>query len=175
MLWSLLLPLIPDIRGNYFSPGDKKLPMGFRSHTEEKGTVCTMLFSALSALAELFNYHLCLHDFFLDCLQLECQSHGNGAHLASVLNTKEANTIAEYISGYQKNKPVWIGLHDPQKVTSHSYHKCPIECWNDSTFALNTAILVQSLVPQMVLWSCQKQSWWMLGMASNFKMSKRKK
>lgn len=47
--------------------------------------------------------------------ELECQSHGNGAHLASVLSTKEANAIAEYITGYQKNKPVWIGLHDPEK------------------------------------------------------------
>lgn len=47
--------------------------------------------------------------------ELECQSFGNGAHLASVLNSKEASVIAEYISGYQKNLPVWIGLHDPQK------------------------------------------------------------
>uniref|UniRef100_A0A8C3VPY6 Rerating family member 4 n=1 Tax=Catagonus wagneri TaxID=51154 RepID=A0A8C3VPY6_9CETA len=47
--------------------------------------------------------------------ELECQSYGNGAHLASILNLKEANTIAKYIGGYQRNKPVWIGLHDPQK------------------------------------------------------------
>ncbi|ELR56721.1 PREDICTED: regenerating islet-derived protein 4 [Bison bison bison] len=47
--------------------------------------------------------------------ELECQSYGNGAHLASVLNLKEASTIAKYIRAYQRNKPVWIGLHDPQK------------------------------------------------------------
>ncbi|KAM8787285.1 regenerating islet-derived protein 4 [Rhynchonycteris naso] len=47
--------------------------------------------------------------------ELECQSFGNGAHLASVLKSKEASVIAEYISGYQKNLPVWIGLRDPQK------------------------------------------------------------
>uniref|UniRef100_A0A8C9IKD9 Rerating family member 4 n=1 Tax=Piliocolobus tephrosceles TaxID=591936 RepID=A0A8C9IKD9_9PRIM len=39
-----------------------------------------------------------------------------GAHLASILNVKEASTIAEYISGYQRSQPVWIGLHDPQKT-----------------------------------------------------------
>uniref|UniRef100_A0A8C9UX33 C-type lectin domain-containing protein n=1 Tax=Spermophilus dauricus TaxID=99837 RepID=A0A8C9UX33_SPEDA len=49
------------------------------------------------------------------CVQLECQSYGNGAHLASILNLKEASVIAEYISGYQRTQPVWIGLHDPQK------------------------------------------------------------
>ncbi|XP_075396447.1 regenerating islet-derived protein 4 [Tenrec ecaudatus] len=47
--------------------------------------------------------------------ELECQSQGNGAHLASILNTKEAQVISEYISGYQRSQPVWIGLHDPQK------------------------------------------------------------
>ncbi|KAM6216673.1 regenerating islet-derived protein 4 [Rhynchocyon petersi] len=47
--------------------------------------------------------------------ELECQSQGNGAHLASVLNLKEAHAIAKFISGYQITKPVWIGLHDPQK------------------------------------------------------------
>ncbi|XP_037670886.1 regenerating islet-derived protein 4 [Choloepus didactylus] len=47
--------------------------------------------------------------------ELECQSYGNGAHLASILNPKEARAIAEYISGYQRNQPVWIGLHDPLK------------------------------------------------------------
>uniref|UniRef100_A0A8C2V627 Rerating family member 4 n=1 Tax=Chinchilla lanigera TaxID=34839 RepID=A0A8C2V627_CHILA len=49
--------------------------------------------------------------------ELECQSYGNGAHLASILNLKEASVISKYISGYQRNQPVWIGLHDPQKVT----------------------------------------------------------
>ncbi|XP_073907117.1 regenerating islet-derived protein 4 [Castor canadensis] len=47
--------------------------------------------------------------------ELECQLYGNGTHLASVLDLKEASVIAEYISGYQKVQPFWIGLHDPQK------------------------------------------------------------
>ncbi|XP_051055242.1 regenerating islet-derived protein 4 [Phodopus roborovskii] len=47
--------------------------------------------------------------------ELECQSYGNGSHLASVLNQKEASVISKYIIGYQRNLPVWIGLHDPQK------------------------------------------------------------
>ncbi|KAL1772153.1 reproteinrating islet-derived protein 4 [Sigmodon hispidus] len=47
--------------------------------------------------------------------ELECQSYGNGSHLASVLNHKEASVISKYITGYQRNLPVWIGLHDPQK------------------------------------------------------------
>lgn len=47
--------------------------------------------------------------------ELECQSYGDGSHLASVLNQKEISVIAEYISGYQRNQPVWIGLHDPHK------------------------------------------------------------
>lgn len=59
------------------------------------------------------------------CPQLECQSYGNGAHLASLLSLKEANVTAEHIRIYQRNKPVWIGLHDPQKVTSDLAHKCP--------------------------------------------------
>uniref|UniRef100_A0A8C9US00 C-type lectin domain-containing protein n=1 Tax=Spermophilus dauricus TaxID=99837 RepID=A0A8C9US00_SPEDA len=56
--------------------------------------------------------------------ELECQSYGNGAHLASILNLKEASVIAEYISGYQRTQPVWIGLHDPQKVTPDMARKC---------------------------------------------------
>ncbi|KAM9685468.1 LOW QUALITY PROTEIN: regenerating islet-derived protein 4 [Trichechus inunguis] len=46
--------------------------------------------------------------------ELEVQSYGKGAHLASIL-IKEASIIAEYISGYQTSQPVWIGLQDPQK------------------------------------------------------------
>jgi hypothetical protein len=57
------------------------------------------------------------------CVQLECQLYGNGTHLASVLDLKEASVIAEYISGYQKVQPFWIGLHDPQKVTPDLAHK----------------------------------------------------
>uniref|UniRef100_F6Q6N1 Rerating family member 4 n=1 Tax=Callithrix jacchus TaxID=9483 RepID=F6Q6N1_CALJA len=48
--------------------------------------------------------------------ELECQSYRIGAHLASILNLKEASTMAEYVSGYQRSQPVWIGLHDPQKT-----------------------------------------------------------
>ncbi|XP_036090915.1 regenerating islet-derived protein 4 isoform X2 [Rousettus aegyptiacus] len=47
--------------------------------------------------------------------ELECQSYGNGAHLASVSNAKEASVIAKYIRSYQRTIPVWIGLHDLQK------------------------------------------------------------
>ncbi|XP_003479324.1 regenerating islet-derived protein 4 [Cavia porcellus] len=47
--------------------------------------------------------------------EIECQSYGYGTHLASVLSHKEASVISKYISGYQRNQPVWIGLHDPQQ------------------------------------------------------------
>ncbi|KAM6168926.1 regenerating islet-derived protein 4 [Erethizon dorsatum] len=47
--------------------------------------------------------------------ELDCQSYGNGAHLASILSLKEASIISKYINGYQRNQPVWIGLHDPEK------------------------------------------------------------
>ncbi|KAL6044255.1 hypothetical protein STEG23_019935, partial [Scotinomys teguina] len=47
--------------------------------------------------------------------ELKCQSYGNGSHLASVLNQNEVNVISRHIFGYQRNLPVWIGLHDPEK------------------------------------------------------------
>lgn len=47
--------------------------------------------------------------------ELECQSYGNGTHLVSILNAKEASVIAKYIRGFQRNQPVWIGLRDLQK------------------------------------------------------------
>ncbi|KAF6075683.1 regenerating family member 4 [Phyllostomus discolor] len=47
--------------------------------------------------------------------ELECQSFGKGAHLASIQDSKEAEVIAKVIRSYQRNLPVWIGLHDPQK------------------------------------------------------------
>ncbi|XP_004689647.1 PREDICTED: regenerating islet-derived protein 4 [Condylura cristata] len=63
--------------------------------------------------------------------ELECQAHGSGAHLASVQNLKEARTIAQYIIGYQNNKSVWIGLHDPEKKQQWR--------WIDGTpFSFNT-------------------------------------
>lgn len=45
----------------------------------------------------------------------ECQKYGSESHLATVSNLREARVIAKYILGYQRNLPVWIGLHDPQK------------------------------------------------------------
>ncbi|XP_010641847.1 regenerating islet-derived protein 4 [Fukomys damarensis] len=44
--------------------------------------------------------------------EFECQSYGNGTHLASVLSQKEASVISKYINGYQRCQPVWIGLHN---------------------------------------------------------------
>ncbi|OWK04998.1 REG4, partial [Cervus elaphus hippelaphus] len=35
--------------------------------------------------------------------------------LRSWSEAEEASTIAKYIGAYQRNKPVWIGLQDPQK------------------------------------------------------------
>nr|XP_028560448.1 C-type lectin BpLec-like [Podarcis muralis] len=44
----------------------------------------------------------------------ECLSYGCGTHLASILNEKESDVVANYISANQKNaSQVWIGLHDP--------------------------------------------------------------
>lgn len=62
----------------------------------------------------------------MSCPQFECQSYGNGAHLASLQSTDEATMVAKYITGYQRNQPVWIGLHDPEKVTSDLAHRCPL-------------------------------------------------
>uniref|UniRef100_H9GDC6 C-type lectin domain-containing protein n=1 Tax=Anolis carolinensis TaxID=28377 RepID=H9GDC6_ANOCA len=50
--------------------------------------------------------------------EVECQSYGRGAHLASLLSQAEAELIANYISISQKEKSnVWIGLHDPRQVS----------------------------------------------------------
>ncbi|XP_030615785.1 LOW QUALITY PROTEIN: regenerating islet-derived protein 4 [Delphinapterus leucas] len=67
-----------------------------------------------------FYYKSCCYGYFQKLknwsdAELECQSYGNGTHLASILYLKEANTIATYIGGCQRNKPVWICLHDLQK------------------------------------------------------------
>ncbi|XP_018431446.1 PREDICTED: regenerating islet-derived protein 4-like, partial [Nanorana parkeri] len=45
----------------------------------------------------------------------DCQAYGHGAHLASIMDSSEANIIASHIFAYQKNQPVWIGLHDPEQ------------------------------------------------------------
>ncbi|XP_075067536.1 regenerating islet-derived protein 4-like [Mixophyes fleayi] len=47
--------------------------------------------------------------------EFDCQAYGHGAHLASILDASEADIIASHISAYQKNQPVWIGLHDPEQ------------------------------------------------------------
>lgn len=59
--------------------------------------------------------------------QIECQSYGNGAHLASLQNENEASMVANYIRDYQRIQPVWIGLHDPEKVTSDLAHRGPLQ------------------------------------------------
>ncbi|KAG8517652.1 Regenerating islet-derived protein 4, partial [Galemys pyrenaicus] len=57
--------------------------------------------------------------------ELECQSQGNGAHLASILSLEETTAIAKYITRYQKTEHVWIGLYDAKKVTSDPSHRHP--------------------------------------------------
>nr|XP_060638934.1 C-type lectin BpLec-like [Anolis sagrei ordinatus] len=48
--------------------------------------------------------------------EMDCQSYGRGAHLASVLTKAESALVADYISTYQKEKShVWIGLNDPRQ------------------------------------------------------------
>uniref|UniRef100_A0A8C6XDC6 C-type lectin domain-containing protein n=1 Tax=Naja naja TaxID=35670 RepID=A0A8C6XDC6_NAJNA len=45
--------------------------------------------------------------------EIECQSYGRGAHLASILTKAETLLVAEHISTYQREfSNVWIGLHD---------------------------------------------------------------
>ncbi|XP_008113586.1 C-type lectin [Anolis carolinensis] len=47
--------------------------------------------------------------------EIECQSYGRGAHLASILSEAEANLLAHHISSHQQiPNNVWIGLHDPR-------------------------------------------------------------
>ncbi|XP_042300128.1 C-type lectin-like, partial [Sceloporus undulatus] len=49
--------------------------------------------------------------------EIECQSYGRGAHLASVLTKAETLLVAEHISTYQKERSnVWIGLHDVRQT-----------------------------------------------------------
>ncbi|XP_020668400.3 C-type lectin BpLec [Pogona vitticeps] len=49
--------------------------------------------------------------------EIECQSYGRGAHLASVLTKAETLLVAEHISTYQQQPSnVWIGLHDVRQT-----------------------------------------------------------
>ncbi|XP_078234377.1 C-type lectin BpLec [Pogona vitticeps] len=49
--------------------------------------------------------------------EIECQSYGRGAHLASVLTKAETLLVAEHIATYQKQPSnVWIGLHDVRQT-----------------------------------------------------------
>ncbi|XP_069815702.1 regenerating islet-derived protein 4 isoform X2 [Dendropsophus ebraccatus] len=47
--------------------------------------------------------------------EFDCQAYGHGAHLASIMDSAEANIVSSHISAYQKTQPVWIGLHDPEQ------------------------------------------------------------
>ncbi|XP_060137251.1 regenerating islet-derived protein 4-like [Zootoca vivipara] len=45
--------------------------------------------------------------------EIECQSYGRGAHLASLLTQAETLVVANHIAAYQTDiSNVWIGLHD---------------------------------------------------------------
>ncbi|KAF7235627.1 C-type lectin BfL-2 [Varanus komodoensis] len=49
--------------------------------------------------------------------EIECQSYGRGAHLASILTNAETLLVAEHISTYQRKlSDVWIGLHDVRQT-----------------------------------------------------------
>uniref|UniRef100_A0A8C6XEE7 C-type lectin domain-containing protein n=1 Tax=Naja naja TaxID=35670 RepID=A0A8C6XEE7_NAJNA len=48
--------------------------------------------------------------------EIECQSYGRGAHLASILTKAETLLVAEHVSTYQREfSNVWIGLHDKRR------------------------------------------------------------
>ncbi|XP_034267487.2 C-type lectin Cal-like [Pantherophis guttatus] len=49
--------------------------------------------------------------------EIECQSYGRGAHLASILTKAETLLVAEHVSTYQREfSNVWIGLHDVRQT-----------------------------------------------------------
>ncbi|XP_070585920.1 C-type Lectin CRL-like [Erythrolamprus reginae] len=49
--------------------------------------------------------------------EIDCQSYGRGAHLASTLTTAETLLVAEHISTYQREfSNVWIGLFDARQT-----------------------------------------------------------
>ncbi|XP_032090500.1 C-type lectin BpLec-like [Thamnophis elegans] len=48
-----------------------------------------------------------------DNAELECQSHGPGCHLASILSPQESSLVSAYIKDQQQsNRHVWTGLRD---------------------------------------------------------------
>nr|XP_008113585.1 PREDICTED: C-type lectin BpLec [Anolis carolinensis] len=49
--------------------------------------------------------------------EMECQSYGSKAHLASILSAEETDFIAKHISTYQhETSSVWMGLYDPRQT-----------------------------------------------------------
>ncbi|XP_075772850.1 C-type lectin-like [Pelodiscus sinensis] len=65
------------------------------------------------------NYHGACYGFFKhkkswQDAEAECQQHGRGTHLASILSAGENNMLAGYVRRFHKYGPVWIGLSDPE-------------------------------------------------------------
>ncbi|XP_074046443.1 regenerating islet-derived protein 4 [Macrotis lagotis] len=88
--------------------------------------------------------------------ELECQAFGNGAHLASVLDQKEARIIAKHIKGYQRNQPVWIGLNDPQKNNQWKWIDGGIflyRAWTDKSYQRNKSCAEMAFENNFLTWN----------------------
>ncbi|XP_044854903.1 C-type lectin-like [Mauremys mutica] len=76
---------------------------------------------AISCPEDWIQYKDFCYGFFSDKMtwseaEVECQYHRKGAHLASILNEAEGNTVAKYISmSHSPTDRVWIGLQDPRQ------------------------------------------------------------